>query len=574
MNVYEFEKSLLERMEESINVLQCKNSPVLAADVREEWACHVELKIEPAGWQAIWKLNRATCEEYKIKYPTVVMGTVNNVYFQDLMADFTINAVQDDDVHLPEIHEVPLEDLWPTIDQENNELNIERTADCIDELRFFYRNVWMPWDSDSDEEVDWCKKHLESRIRFCFDLKRGMSREMADYIRTLLAEARYIKNKREIMELEMSDNEDADEDPEKIEDFLRMQLRMIQIRNEIEVLENPVLRRTYENINFKVKPNNNNDQKAKVYSVTNGTLDRQLEYFESIRKLVDGRESVTFLPSLKDCLKMCTPRDYIYLPPGRHSVKWVDPLNSGGLLKAVSALENNKADGDINMIDSKEMAIVTTEESGSVFLSADGDYTIENVILDCQQVRLGIWIKSGTLTLRNCQLFGNRSSTGIGIAITENAKCILEHTVIKNVGTGITCAAGSTLIMNQSTLSNCGISLEMGDETNIQFDKSQMVNSNNSAILFKTKAENVFEKDEKKKIISDCGELRTLIPSFILNGDCTFVGNKNGNIAVVNHTNVVALQHGEFLEDNYEKSGFKDTDDTENRYELRMDVSV
>lgn len=69
----------------------------------------------------------------------------------------------------------------------------------------------MPWDSDSDEEVDWCKKHLESRIRFCFDLKRGMSRGMADHIRKLLAEARYIQNKREIMELEMSDDEDAEE---------------------------------------------------------------------------------------------------------------------------------------------------------------------------------------------------------------------------------------------------------------------------------------------------------------------------------------------------------------------------
>lgn len=49
MNVYEFEKNLLDRMEESYNVLQCKDSAVPASDVREEWACHVELKIEPAG---------------------------------------------------------------------------------------------------------------------------------------------------------------------------------------------------------------------------------------------------------------------------------------------------------------------------------------------------------------------------------------------------------------------------------------------------------------------------------------------------------------------------------------------
>lgn len=69
----------------------------------------------------------------------------------------------------------------------------------------------MPWDDDSDDDIDWCKKHLESRIRFCFDIKRKMSRGMADHIRKLLAEARYIQNKREIMELEMSDDEDAEE---------------------------------------------------------------------------------------------------------------------------------------------------------------------------------------------------------------------------------------------------------------------------------------------------------------------------------------------------------------------------
>lgn len=69
----------------------------------------------------------------------------------------------------------------------------------------------MPWDHDSDDEDDWCKKHLESRIRFCFDLKRDMSRGLADHIRKLIAEARYIQNKRELMELEMSDNEDAEE---------------------------------------------------------------------------------------------------------------------------------------------------------------------------------------------------------------------------------------------------------------------------------------------------------------------------------------------------------------------------
>lgn len=50
MSVFEFEKSLLTRLEESTDVLQCKNEPVPASQVRAEWAYHIELQIEPAGW--------------------------------------------------------------------------------------------------------------------------------------------------------------------------------------------------------------------------------------------------------------------------------------------------------------------------------------------------------------------------------------------------------------------------------------------------------------------------------------------------------------------------------------------
>lgn len=87
------------------------------------------------GWQALWKIPRAVCEELRIKYPTIVGGTVANVYFKELRAEFVVSAVQDDDIHIPESNVVALDDLWPTREQENPELNVERTADCIDQLR-------------------------------------------------------------------------------------------------------------------------------------------------------------------------------------------------------------------------------------------------------------------------------------------------------------------------------------------------------------------------------------------------------------------------------------------------------
>lgn len=88
------------------------------------------------------------------------------------------------------------------------------------------------------------------------------------------------------------------------------------------------------------------------------------------------------------------------------------------MIKAISGAENNKIAFDTNVLESNEKAIVASEEVDNIFLSFNGDYTIENVIIDCQLVRVGIWTKGGTITLRNCQLIGDRSSsTGIGIAI-------------------------------------------------------------------------------------------------------------------------------------------------------------
>lgn len=92
-------------------------------------------------------------------------------------------------------------------------------------------------------------------------------------------------------------------DPQKIHHFTRMQLRMIEIRNEIEMLENPIFRRTYEDIHFKSKSNNNHvkyDQKANFYIVTKkDTFARQMEYLEAARTLVGANEIVEFIPSLK-----------------------------------------------------------------------------------------------------------------------------------------------------------------------------------------------------------------------------------------------------------------------------------
>lgn len=211
-----------------------------------------------AGWQALWKIPRNLCEELKVRYPTIVCGNIEHVNFRDLNAIIEITAVEDEYIHLQERHDVALIDLWPTQSQDNDELNIERTADCLDRLRFFYTHVWLPWDNDKDDDFNWVEKHLQSRIRLCFDLsQRKMNRPMASYIRSLIKEAKYIHERRKFLERDLSDDDSNKCDEESVLEkscltqLMRLHLRLAMIRNDVEMLENPEMRHLYQEIKLK-----------------------------------------------------------------------------------------------------------------------------------------------------------------------------------------------------------------------------------------------------------------------------------------------------------------------------------
>lgn len=95
------------------------------------------------------------------------------------------------------------------------------------------------------------------------------------------------------------------QDSEKIGHFMHMQLRMVEIRNEVEMLENPMFRKAYEDLHFKEKSKNNNDkcnQNINTLIVTKkDNMKKMMEYFEAIEKLIGGDTAVDYFPSLKVC---------------------------------------------------------------------------------------------------------------------------------------------------------------------------------------------------------------------------------------------------------------------------------
>jgi hypothetical protein len=172
MSIYTFEKSFLQRLNDFNLILELEDE----THVKVSWIDFLESSCEPAGYSAIWKISKASCEGLNIKYPSEVYGVVTETSFDELTASFRVESVMDENIRLPETCEVPLEDLYPTVEQENNALNVDLTADCLDRYRFFFHKVYMPWD---DQDKNFVSKLLMPRMKLIFDLKNKVHRNLS-----------------------------------------------------------------------------------------------------------------------------------------------------------------------------------------------------------------------------------------------------------------------------------------------------------------------------------------------------------------------------------------------------------
>lgn len=549
MEVYEFEKSLLTRLQEISTVLEAREGvPIGASAVRTEWANYVEIAIEPTGWQALWRVPRVLCEDLAIPFPTVIMGTVEQVLFDELKATFLVEAVQDDDVHLPERQTVSLEELWPLKDQENDALNVDRTADCIDRLRFFYQHIWMPWDNDSDDDVDWAGKHLESRVKFYYDLKnKTMSKRLSSHVLALLAEANYIQKKRELLEMEIDEQEEDDEDPEcadltlnsKATDMMKLHLRLNAIKNEIDILENPAMREVYEKVRF--EENNTafeveGEVTAEAFVVTHvGTLDQQMQYLNEAKRYIDQRRIVRICDSLQGALDRCKSSDELYLPPGKHMIKFLEYLNSAGSLRAISSINFVDACERKKLEALKDVPIVSSKDDDSILLTIDGDYCFENIMLDCANVRTGVLVKRGNVTFKNCCLVGDpKSTTKQGVVVFGNSTVRFENTVIQHFSTGVYSNQNCTIQLVHSTVQSCFNGIEVLRAGQIVFNNAQINACKSYGVILDADDDNLDQSNpsEPRTTFSDYDQIDRR--EFRFSGNCTFRGNGQANFVVFN----------------------------------------
>lgn len=385
-----------------------------------------------------------------------------------------VEYVPDEDVDLQmDTHFINLEELWPTVRQENSALNVDKTAEGLDNYRFFLNNIWQPWDADYDDEsIDFIETHFLSRAQLYCDMKnKRMSRNSIARLKLLINEARDISLKRNRLENEfMSDDEEEDEDEgdvdvamkmgepsQKKKDLLRFNIRMNQIKTEFEILENPKMRKVFEESQQEMQ-GKKVMQVNKVIVMKPGTVQEQIDYLTAIKSELGKDENTVVRSSLQDALLNATSAsDLIFIPHSIQAINYPLAMEDGGCIKAIRD-------------DQLKAIIACKEEDQHLFVC--GNYQFENLTLDCRNVDIGLLVRpKATVTMKNCVIIGGKqSSTNQGICVREAGKLILDNCRFEDHSTGVSVRMGSEVFLKNCSFANCTTGLDLSDSCEVSLD--------------------------------------------------------------------------------------------------------
>nr|CAD7442495.1 unnamed protein product [Timema bartmani] len=402
------EPGSMKRLIEFKEILSGRGERLPSSHVKNEWRYNLEETMELAGWNALWKISRQECQELSISFPTFVMVTVSNVDFINFTGEVHIVAIQDN-IDLPETHIVPLLHLFPTVQQDSNMINVENTANCLDQFRFFYEHVWMPWDADDDENEDWISNHLETRIGLIIDIKNGaVPPEMVSHIRSLIQEGKALKQKIDIWQELLDEEEDspgdiANEDRTCL--IMESHLRLDQITAELKILENPDLRnlmvRKKQQETKSVDPNECGEV---CFVWQGGTVDDLIDVLTTVKTLIQ--------PSA--CVKQLHPSITHLSPSG------LDPLSEGLILPSEDVVILYYLAGI--KVPSSSSAVHTTGIQRALLPSA----RLRHIIYDCIQETPSFHVTQYVINRARSQRYLTSPSLEdtLGRSVREEAKTI------------------------------------------------------------------------------------------------------------------------------------------------------
>lgn len=451
--VIRIEKTFQQRLQEYKDIFT-GGSPFSLPKIRQSFSFFVELSVDPSGWQAIWKIPRIDCESFKISFPTVVMVSVENIDVIKLTSAVKILAVLDEDTHLPEMHVVPLIELWPLRTQDRtSDLNINNTAAALDVVRFFYNNLYMPWDEEK-ETYDWMGYHLENRLQLIYDLNSGnLPVKMAQDLRSLLTNAKHLQ---ELLQYESLE-----------EKLIEIELSLLNIQKEVELLENPLARKVLIN---RAKRSEDTVGGKCWLIIDRGTPQDYLNFLKDARGRITAKKSVKFAPNLSEALKGAAVGDTFILKPGNHVINHTQALETGCTLKSASPSEN---------------AIITSPSSYVMF-DFHADTILEDLIINTTS-QCAIFVRRGKLTLINCKIIDDSYSyKRQGVVVLSGAAIELKNCTLVGLQMAIVGNKNSSITLENCEIMNVQYGLKMYDDCVAKLEDTRIHDCEENGIWIET----------------------------------------------------------------------------------------
>lgn len=470
--VIKLEKTYQQRLQEYTEIFS-KEGPYSLAKIKHEFSFFLELLVERNGWQAVWKIPRVTCEDLGVSFPTVVLVFVENVDLEKLLAAVKVVAVLDD-IHLPEMHVVNLVELWPL--KQRDEASIFNISNALDIVRFFYMNLYMPWDEDEDETSDWVEHHLENRLQLFYDLKNGiLPRNMAEHLRSLLTTAKHLR--------QCILKEDREEE------LIELQVSLLEIKKEVELLENPLARKVL----IKRAANPKNAIGGNCWLILGaGTADDYFEFINEARKKIKilDQTMITLAPNISEALNVGTSGDVFVLKKGSHEINHMGALEGGGTLISISEKEETK--------------IVSL--NNSVVFDFSADVQLEGLTIH-STAQCALLVRNGKTTLKNCTIIDDSHSySRQGLAVLSGAQVELQNCSFIGFEIAVIANKGSSITVENCEIADVSYGLKINDYCSVKLVSTSICNCRQYGIWVETE-----ERSQNKQMVGGCPILKEYV---------------------------------------------------------------
>lgn len=252
---------------------------------------------------------------------------------------------------------------------------------------------------------------------------------------------------------------------------MEIHVKLIEIRSEIEIYENPACREILLKRQLNLELSNKN-RKQQIWVISDAdTPDNYILFLQKI-KTCYPTEKLIFSTSLAARLEAANSKDVFLLSESQHTIYSTGALEAGGILRGIG----------------EQQKITVTSSIEDVMLDfITGDVLIENVTIDAKSAQCGILVRKGTGVLKNCKIIGDgRSSTHQGIIVLEGAEIRMIDCDIDGFHTAIVGNSGSSIVIENCNIHNSVTGIKLFDNCIAKMTKVDVHDCYNYGIFLET----------------------------------------------------------------------------------------